>query len=152
MDVSRDRRLRRILALVLVLLLAADAILGAALARRHMFAEAVQEGTGVRFPDGVNGLRVARGAAALRQGWLSGYCRLPAAEVRPFMALYGFKPLDTPDLSFVFGLDRLPARAQEVKNPAAVWGLTGFTRTDYPFEMVLDARTGELWFNVVYGL
>ena len=152
MTASLDSRLRRILIPVLLLLIAANAIMGAALIRRHLFAEAVQQGTGVRFPAGVKSLRVVRGTAALQQGWLSGYCRLPLDEVRPFLALYGFKPLDTPDLSFVFGLDRLPDRAQEVKNPAALWGLTGFTQKDYPYEMVLDARTGELWFNVIHGL
>ena len=62
------------------------------------------------------------------------------------------KPIDTPDLSFVFSLARMPDRCQRVRHENAVYGLSGYTRGDeLPFEFALDAQTGELWLNVQFA-
>ena len=110
----------------------------------------VQDATGVRWPSDVAEVFVVRDTAALGQGWISGHVRIGETSLKRFMAEYRFKKFRTPDLSFVCGLERLPATYQRVLHPDAVCNLVGMSGDDYPFEMVLDARNGSVWFNVVY--
>jgi len=113
--------------------------------------ERIEMATGVRLPDAARDVFVFRDS--LREHvWLSGYLRVPRRFIPVFIEENEFKPIDTPDLSFVFSLDRMPDRCQRVRHENAVYGVSGYTRRDeLPFEFVLDAETGEVWLNVQFA-
>jgi len=104
---------------------------------------------GLRWPGGVRARAVVRGTAPLGERWISGFALIPRGEVEHFIAENGLRPLDAADLSFVFGLERMPRDCQRVRHPRAVWGRAGLAADGLPYEIVTDAESGEVWFNVI---
>jgi len=122
---------------------------GARVYRRER--ERIETATGVRMTYGAREVFLFRDSIR-EHTWLSGYLRLPRGSIPAFIEKNGLKPIDTPDLSFVFSLARMPDRCQRVRHENAVYGLSGYTRGDeLPFEFALDAQTGELWLNVQFA-
>jgi len=133
------------------LLLAAGAAIGLAAprVRRARAWEEAARRMGGRWPRGVRARAVVRGTAPLGERWISGFALIPRGEVEHFIAENGLRPLDTADLSFVFGLERMPGDCQRVRHPRAVWGRAGLAPDGLPYEIVTDAESGEVWFNVI---
>lgn len=108
--------------------------------------------TGVNLPAGDADFFLAHDSLRRGHKWASGHVVLPLPCLRDFIRKNHFAVSDASDLSFVFSLHKLPDNCQRVLNDDAVYGLSGYTRDkELPFEFLLDAKSGDLWFNIQYA-
>jgi len=152
MQQSHKRLVRRLAITAVILALCLAAVHVAKYYRlRAWRIEVVQQITGVKWPPGASDIHITGGVAAYQQAWLCGHVRISQEAIKDFIRQYHFIKTDDDDLSFVFSLERLPDACAAVQNPGHLHLLTGRTATEFPFQMLLDAKNGSLWFNVVHA-
>ena len=114
--------------------------------------EWVGAATGVNLPAGETDFFLVHDSLRRGHKWASGHVALPRSCLQDFIRQNHFAVSDAPDLSFVFSLQKMPDNCQRVLHDDAVYGLSGYTRDDeLPFVFLLDAKSGDLWFNIQYA-
>ena len=147
-------RPRRLPALIVALVLAATclalAVEWAARTRRQQL-RFIQHAAGVTIPPSADHVFLLRDFLPPRHKWLSGHLVIPPLAIQAYIKQHPFRAWDSPDLSFVFSLHKMPDACQSVRHENTLYNLSGYTADkELPFEFLLDAATGDLWINLQY--